>query len=94
MYDETGISIGYRGTGSDATAEAEAHREAEIARTRLSDPLRSILDRFALYDADDRLALYNENYARELGANRDILKIGATFDSRVRKHIRRSYVIL
>ncbi len=93
LYDEFGVFIGYRGTGSDATAEVEARREAEIARTRLTDALRSIPDGFALYDAEDRLALYNENYAREFGSDRDILKIGATFDSMVREHIRRGHVI-
>ncbi len=93
LYDESGVFIGYRGTGSDATAEVQARREAEIARNRLTDALRSIPDGFALYDADDRLALYNENYAREFGDDLDILKTGASFESMIRERIRRGHVI-
>ncbi len=93
LFDESGVFIGYRGTGSDATAEVEARREAEIARTRLTDALRSIPDGFALYDAEDRLALYNENYAREFGPDQDILRIGASFESMIRERLRRGHKI-
>ncbi len=93
MFDASGVFLGYRGTGSDATAEVEARREAEIARTRLTDALRSIPDGFALYDAEDRLALYNEHYAKEFGPDKDILEIGATFDSMIRERARRGHVI-
>ncbi|MDH3315835.1 MAG: PAS domain S-box protein [Gammaproteobacteria bacterium] len=92
LFDDSGVFIGYRGTGSDATAEVEARREAEVARNRLTDALRSIPDGFALYDADDRLALYNENYAKAFGPDRDLLKVGATYDSMIRARIRRGHV--
>jgi signal transduction histidine kinase len=41
---------------------AAAHRTAEEARTRLRDAIDSINEGFVLFDADDRLVLYNEAY--------------------------------
>ena len=41
---------------------AAVHRTAEEARTRLRDAIDSINEGFILFDADDRLVLYNEAY--------------------------------
>lgn len=41
---------------------AAVHRTAEEARTRLRDAIDSINEGFVLFDADDRLVLYNEAY--------------------------------
>jgi len=41
---------------------AEAHNHADAARMRLRDAIDSINEGFALFDADDRLVLYNEGY--------------------------------
>ena len=41
---------------------ATAHRTAEEARTRLRDAIDSINEGFVLFDADDRLVLFNEAY--------------------------------
>lgn len=40
----------------------QAHAIAEAAETRLRDAIESINEGFALFDADDRLVLYNEAY--------------------------------
>ncbi|MGF7152184.1 signal transduction histidine kinase [Sphingomonas zeicaulis] len=46
-----------------ANAElAEANVVADAARLRLRDAIQSISEGFALFDADDRLVLYNEAY--------------------------------
>ncbi|WP_333836940.1 hybrid sensor histidine kinase/response regulator [Novosphingobium sp.] len=41
---------------------AQARAEAEAAETRLRDAIESINEGFALFDAEDRLVLYNEAY--------------------------------
>jgi len=41
---------------------AQAHANAEAAETRLRDAIESINEGFALFDAEDRLVLYNEAY--------------------------------
>ena len=89
LFDDSGIFLGYRGTGSDATAEVAARRDAEVARNRLTDALRSIPDGFALYDANDRLALFNENYADSFGDDRDLLVLGVSYEGILRERLRR-----
>ncbi|MCW1987628.1 UNVERIFIED_ORG: signal transduction histidine kinase [Sphingomonas sp. R1F5B] len=41
---------------------AQAHATAEAAETRLRDAIESINEGFALFDAEDRLVLFNEAY--------------------------------
>jgi PAS domain-containing protein len=41
---------------------AQAHATAEAAQIRLRDAIESINEGFALFDAEDRLVLYNEAY--------------------------------
>ncbi len=41
---------------------AAAHRNADAAQTRLRDAIESINEGFVLFDADDRLVLFNEAY--------------------------------
>ena len=41
---------------------AQAHANAEAAETRLRDAIESINEGFALFDAEDRLVLFNEAY--------------------------------
>ena len=51
--------------GRLATANAElaqAHATAEEAQTRLRDAIDSINEGFVLFDAEDRLVLFNEAY--------------------------------
>ena len=39
-----------------------AHRDADATRARLRDAIESLADGFALFDADDRLVMYNRAY--------------------------------
>jgi PAS domain S-box-containing protein len=67
VYDERGVFCGYRGTGTDVTAEHEAEARARLAQERLRDAVEFMPDGFVLYDAEDRLVLCNSSY-RELHA--------------------------
>jgi PAS domain S-box-containing protein len=63
VFDAEGTFLGYRGTALDVTGEIEARAEADRAGTRLSDAISSIAESFALFDADDRLIVCNQQYA-------------------------------
>ena len=55
------------------------------AEARLKEAIESISDGFALYDAEDRLVLWNSRYARRLDARRgDVLIAGARMEAIVR----------
>ncbi|NBB84517.1 MAG: hypothetical protein GVY28_14085 [Alphaproteobacteria bacterium] len=70
MVDRNGRFQGYRGVISDASREAEVSARFEQAQARLLTAIERISEGFALFDADDRLLIWNgryEEYYRQLG---------------------------
>jgi signal transduction histidine kinase len=70
MVDRNGQFQGYRGIISDASREAEVSARFEQAQARLLTAIERISEGFALFDADDRLLIWNgryEEYYRQLG---------------------------
>lgn len=73
--------------GRLATANAElaqAHATAEEAQTRLRDAIDSINEGFVLFDAEDRLVLFNEAYLSFWPEIADQIRQGQSFDEIVR----------
>ncbi len=66
MFSEAGAFLGYRGTATDVSAEAEARASADVSRGRLSTAIENISEGFALYDADNRLVLCNSRFREYL----------------------------
>ena len=80
-FDENGLFSGYRGTARDETNEVDARQEEAAARALLMDAVESLEDGFALFDADDRLVLFNTPFGKMVDdAVRDTLIIGNTFE--------------
>jgi PAS domain S-box-containing protein len=67
IFDPAGRFIGYRGIGSDITAEYEAEERARLAQELLRDAVEFMGDGFVLYDAEDRVVMCNGRY-REMHA--------------------------
>ena len=67
--------------------------ERNLANAHLHDAIESIPEGFALFDADDRLVLCNENYARSLSAARDVIKPGVSFETIIRTLVERRGII-
>jgi PAS domain S-box-containing protein len=63
IRDGKGVFAGYRGATSEITAEVEAKRAEQAARSQLLDAIEALSDGFALFDADDRLILANSKYS-------------------------------
>ncbi|MGF1640185.1 MAG: PAS domain S-box protein [Rhodospirillales bacterium] len=93
VFDAKGRFQGYRGTGTNITAEVQAEKEAEVARVRLREAIESIAEGFMLFDADDRLILFNSTIARSLPRIADMLTPGTTFESIVRAAAERGYIV-
>jgi len=62
FHDPDGAFQGYRGVGTDITAQVEAERMASTLQQRLYDAINSLPHGFALFDADDRLILSNRQF--------------------------------
>ncbi|MCG6658235.1 response regulator [Halomonas campisalis] len=58
----------------------EAQARAEAARLQLTEALESIAEGFALFDADDRLVLYNSRFKEHFITPGDVIEIGLHFE--------------
>jgi PAS domain S-box-containing protein len=56
---DAGVFRGYRGVGSDVTAEVEATRRAEDLHARFAEAIESVPASIMLCDSDDRIVLVN-----------------------------------
>ena len=72
----------------ELNAELKMRKKAEeigdLERRRLADAVNSFKDGFALYDAEDKLVICNENYLAAMDDVRDYLKPGITFEAFLR----------
>jgi PAS domain S-box-containing protein len=84
QFDADGRFIGYRGIGSDITAEVEAARKVDELQTRFHEAIEAVDSGFALWDADDRLVVCNAGYRRAYPQVADLLKPGITFEHLLR----------
>ena len=89
IFAADGTFQGYRGVGSEITAEAEARERAEAAERRLHEAIESLGDGFAWYDADDRLVMCNSTLRQNYRAIGDLLVPGGTFESHLRAAVER-----
>jgi PAS domain S-box-containing protein len=51
----------------------------------LKDAMESMPDGYALYDSDDKLALFNEKYLKKRPELTEVLKLGVTFEEQARR---------
>ena len=93
VFDGEGRFRGYRGTGTNVTAEVQAETRAADARALLREAIESISEGFALFDADDRLVLFNTNILRAVPGIADILTPGARFEDLIRAVAERGYIV-
>jgi PAS domain S-box-containing protein len=85
IFDKNGRFAGYRGLGSDITAEMEANGRLAELQTRFREAIESVEGGFALWDADDHLVICNAGYATAYPQIADLLKPGVTFEALLRK---------
>ncbi len=71
----------------------EARLQVAEAHQRLLDAIESISDGFALYDANDRLVLFNQRYLDALyPGNENEISTGATFEMIIRRAAKRGLI--
>lgn len=62
--------------------------EAGIARRRLSEAVEAVPEGFALFDAQDRLVVFNDAFRRMHGAGGDLVRLGMTYETFCREGVR------
>lgn len=84
IYGAYGEFIGYRGVGTDITAQVEAVRLAQDSQDRLAAAIEGMSELFVLWDPDDRLVVCNQRF-RDL--NEDVVETtrpGTHFEDHLR----------
>ena len=59
-FDADGVFLGYRGVGSEISAEIEAEEKRRAAEIRLARAIETVPAAFTLFDAEDRLVAFNK----------------------------------
>ena len=90
-YDRNGQFQGYRGTGSDVTAEVESARREAQAQKRMMTAIEKIPIGIALFDRGDRLVVCNERY-RIINPLIDILPANTSFEEIIRENVRHGFL--
>ncbi len=93
IYDHDGRFAGYRGTGSEVTAQVVAEARAKLATDRLANAVESLSEMFALWDANDRLVMCNEQFRQMNAAISEKLVPGTPFEDFLRAGVRKGIFI-
>ncbi|MGH6719998.1 MAG: ATP-binding protein, partial [Alphaproteobacteria bacterium] len=100
VFDGGGRFAGFRGVGTDITAELAAESRAEDAQKRLIDAVEAISEGLALYDASDRLILGNRRFGEmfpevaggESGMSFEALLHASRMDAELAEHEREARI--
>jgi len=80
VFDQNGIFVGYRGTGTDITEEVKAKTVIEENRRLLRQVIDALPARVTVKDRDFRYILANMRQAEYLGASQDDI-LGSRFEA-------------
>jgi len=84
VFDADGAFRGYRGSGSDMTAEVNAQRQAEHAMTLLSEATENMAQGLVAFDNDLTILLSNRRAVELLDAPAELLAAGKSFADFIR----------
>ncbi|WP_316979634.1 PAS domain S-box protein [Shumkonia mesophila] len=85
-FGADGAFLGYRGTGNDITAIVAAEERETLVRRQFLDAIETVPVSFALFDADDRLVLWNQLYQSQILPEIK-LKPGLRFEDMIRQAV-------
>ena len=94
LFDEDGSFAGYRGVGTDVTARHQLRESASRLERQLRDAIEILPQGIALFDADDRLVLFNSSYRETTPYTSDLLKAGVSFEDMATAAARRGPPVL
>jgi PAS domain S-box-containing protein len=94
VFDDRGVFRGYRGTGTDLTAQRRAEENAAAASSRLLTAVENLAEAIAILDAEDRLILCNARYREVNNRIADLLVPGIRFEDLLRAGLERGMFIV
>ncbi|MBT7944234.1 MAG: PAS domain S-box protein [Alphaproteobacteria bacterium] len=92
VFGQNGEPVAVRGTMQDNTVQKQADEALRLSEARFRGAIESLQESFALYDADDRLILFNDEFLRLHLDIQDQIKPGMTFEEMVRATINKGNI--
>ncbi len=92
VRDEDGKIIAIGGIHLDISGKKQAEDALLQSEERLHEAIQNLQQAFALYDADDRLVAFNDEYARIRPSAREILEKGGTFEDMIRANVEQEMI--
>ena len=92
IYDDSGVFQGYRGVGVDITDSHTLRQQAEEANNRFRNAIEAFAGTFALYDTNDRLIAYNQEYANKHTFLGNALSQNPTFEQCLRTQLAKGLI--
>ena len=89
IFDDSGKVVQIGGIGIDVTERTNAEEALRQSEARFQGAIKSLQEGFALFDADDRLITFNDEYVRLHEGIRDIIKPGVSFAEICRANVMR-----
>jgi PAS domain S-box-containing protein len=93
FFDAVGSFKGYRGTGTDISAEVNAMKMAASAHEQFMAAIESVSDGFALFDADDRMVFCNSRFKEQNPDLAPKIVPGISFEEMLRDNIARNRIM-
>lgn len=84
LFGPDGRFEGYRGLGSQVTAQVLAERRANVSYQQLVDVVEGLTIGIAQYDSEDKLVFWNSAYLRYYPELTELVEVGAPFEQIIR----------
>jgi PAS domain S-box-containing protein len=92
VFDERGKFSGYIGIGSDLTFQIEVEEQVVKANERLAAAVESLVEPFALWDAEDHLVIGNQAFRQINAPLGPLTKPGVTYEEFARALIQHDLI--
>ncbi|NQV84796.1 MAG: PAS domain-containing protein [Rhodospirillales bacterium] len=92
FLDQEGKQVGVCGVVTDKSDQKRVEEALVQSDSRLDEAIQSLQQAFALYDADDRLIAFNDEYERLRPGAKVIKDNGGTFEDMIRKNLERGVI--
>jgi len=92
ILDAGGKVIAVGGVHYDVSEVRQVQEALRQSESRLEEAPQSLQQAFALYDADDRLIAFNDEYERLRPSAQEILDKGGSFEDLIRKNVEQEMI--
>ncbi|MBB1488261.1 response regulator [Oceanospirillum sediminis] len=89
IFNADGQFTGYRGSARDITEQQKSHESLQRLEHQLRTAIGSMNEGIALFDAQDKLVLFNDRAREIYSAIADVIKIGSNYSDIARALIER-----